>query len=185
MFKTGLDRESGSMFFLLIRCVKWLVNTVKMWLTFSWLCLPAGYRSLTPVLTRSVCRRIETGRSSSTNSPSPSQTRKASAWSDLCLFDCGSDCGANRFWRTDDGTADAVCFISSADGTLNFSLAMNEMRTAKEKIFLFAHELLVLFREDDVKTFWFIGIQKEKSFHKLHWSSYSFIENISMILKLQ
>lgn len=39
MFKAGLDAEPGSVFFLFVRCVKWLVNTAKMWLTLSWLCL--------------------------------------------------------------------------------------------------------------------------------------------------
>lgn len=41
-----------------------------------------GCRSLTRVLTRSVCLRIEQGKSSNTNWQSPSPTQRDSAWSD-------------------------------------------------------------------------------------------------------
>lgn len=62
----------------------WLLSKwptcLKTWLFL--LAVSAGCRFLTPALIRSVCRRIEPGRSSSTNSPSPSPTRRASAWSD-------------------------------------------------------------------------------------------------------
>lgn len=45
----------------------------------------SGCRSLTRVSTRSVCLHTEPGRSSNTNSPLPSPTPRASAWSDAQL----------------------------------------------------------------------------------------------------
>lgn len=81
-----------------------------------------GCRFLTPVSIRSVCLRIERGRSLNKNSPSPSPTLRASAWSDqparnhqrafgsalystqlslraLLISDHGSDCWGNEFLK--------------------------------------------------------------------------------------